>query len=67
MEPTRSYPKIRKNPVRITPPLPENIVIYDYELCKKLITLVFDPEKGIDSYLIQAIEEMTIEAPSNDQ
>lgn len=34
----RSHPNKKRTPVRITPPLPANQVLYDLELCKKLIS-----------------------------
>ena len=43
----RSLQNRKKTPVRITPPLPQNMIEIDLELCKLLITEVFDPEKEI--------------------
>ena len=54
----RSHPNKKKTPVRIAPPLPEKQIEYDYEICKQLITKVFDPEKEIDSYVITEIEKV---------
>lgn len=42
----KSHPNKKRIPVRITPPLPR-VIQSDYDLCKQLITQIFDPEKGI--------------------
>lgn len=66
LDAVKSHPKKNKTPVRISIPLPENQVFYDYELCKKLITDVFDPEKKIDTYIVDEIESLTQDGPSNE-
>ena len=38
----------QRKPIRITPPLADDSVERDLELCKRLITEAFDPEKKID-------------------
>lgn len=32
------------------------MIQHDYELCKRLISEVFDPEKNIETYVISAVE-----------
>ena len=49
-------PNRKKTPVRITPPLPENLIELDLELCKLLISEVFDPEKDIQSIIADDID-----------
>jgi len=41
--------------------LPERQILNDFELCKHLITKVFDPEKKIDTFIIDELEK--IETP----
>ena len=50
-------PNRKKTPVRITPPLPENLIELDLELCKLLISEVFDPEKDIESITVDHIDK----------
>ena len=38
----------QRKPIRVTPPLADDCVERDLELCKRLISEVFDPEKKID-------------------
>jgi len=52
----KSHPNKKRTPVRITPPLPAKMIQHDYELCKRLISEVFDPEKNIETYVISAVE-----------
>ena len=49
--------KQKRVPIRLTPPLPAKMLETDYELCKKLITEVFDPEKQIKSSIIERLEK----------
>lgn len=44
--------------MRITPPLPENLIEMDLELCKLLITEVFDPEKDIDGMIVDELDRL---------
>jgi hypothetical protein len=47
---------IRKN-IMITPELPNDCNERDLELCKRLISEVFDPEKEIPPYIFEKIED----------
>lgn len=47
--------------MRITPPLPYKLLELDYKICQKLITTVFDPEKGIDSCVVDKLEAVELE------
>jgi len=58
LQAVRSLPNRKKTPVRITPPLPQNLIELDLELCKLLITEVFDPEKDIDSIIVDQIDKL---------
>lgn len=59
MQAVRSLPNSKKKTlVRITPPLPENLIEMDLELCKLLITEVFDPEKDIDSIIVDELDRL---------
>jgi hypothetical protein len=40
--------QVQRKPIRITPPLPDDCIENDLDLCKKLIFNVFDPQKKID-------------------
>lgn len=42
--------------MRLTPPLPASMIQTDYDICKKLITEVLDPEKEIESTVISQLE-----------
>jgi hypothetical protein len=53
LQAARSLPNKKKTPVRITPPLPSMMIEYDYDLCKRLIVEVFDPEKEIETYIVK--------------
>ena len=53
----KSHPNKKRVPVRICPPLPEVSVDYDLQLCKKLITEIFDPEKKIDTFVVDMVEK----------
>ena len=55
---SKSLPTKKKTPVRITPPLPHNQLEHDLDLCKKLIKDVLDPEKEIESYIVEALESI---------
>ena len=44
--------------MRITPPLPEILIEIDLELCKLLITEIFDPEKEIESIIVDQIDKL---------
>ena len=44
--------------MRITPPLPEILIEMDLELCKLLITEVLDPEKDIESIIVDQIDKL---------
>lgn len=73
----RSLPNRKRTPVRITPPLPQSLVEVDLELCKYLITDVLDPERDIESFIVQTIEKyakpeavtktLDEDMPANDQ
>ena len=57
--------------MRITPPLPKSLVEIDLELCKQLITDVLDPERGIETFIVDFVEKLAkpagAEEPSNEQ
>jgi hypothetical protein len=55
----RSLPNKKKTPVRITPPLPSMMIEHDYDLCKRLIAEVFDPEKEIETYIVKQVDEQS--------
>ena len=57
----KSHPNKKRIPVRIAPPLPQRALQTDFDLCKELITQVFDPEKGIETKVVAAVEEAEIE------
>lgn len=42
LQAAKSHPNKKKTPVRITPPLPHSMILQDYEICKRLITEVYD-------------------------
>lgn len=46
LQPVKS--QTQRKPIRITPPLPDDITDRDLELCRKLVHEVLDPEKKID-------------------
>lgn len=60
LQAARSVPNKKRTPVRITPPLPEKQVDYDFELCKMLIQQVLDPEKGIETDVVEALEKIEL-------
>ena len=62
----KSHPNKKKTPVRITPPLPQSLISSDIEICKKLITDVFDPEKEIETKFIAVLEEYIEKEKVND-
>lgn len=64
LQAVRSLPNRKRPPVRITPPLPKSMIEVDLELCKFLITDVFDPEKEIETFLVKSLEKYT--APTGD-
>ena len=35
------------------------MIEYDYDLCKRLIAEVFDPEKEIETYIVKQVEEQS--------
>ena len=47
----------QRKPIRITPPLPEDCVERDLELCQQLVQSVVDPEKGVPSSTYDRIQE----------
>ena len=51
----RSHPNKKKTPIRITPPLPAKQIEYDLKICQRLIKNVFDPEKQIESTIVDQI------------
>lgn len=51
----RSHPNKKKTPIRITPPLPGKCISYDLLICQRLIKNVFDPEKGIESTVLDQL------------
>lgn len=53
----KSIPNKKRTPVRITPPLPADLLKIDYSLCVQLIQNVFDAEKGISSFVVEKIEK----------
>lgn len=58
LQAVRSLPNRKKTPLRITPPLPANLLKMDLELCKLLITEVFDPEKDIQTIIAKQIRQL---------
>lgn len=71
LQAVRSFPNRKRTPVRITPPLPKSLVEIDLELCKQLITDVLDPERGIETFIVDFVEKLAkpagAEEPSNEQ
>jgi len=35
------------------------MIEHDYDLCKRLIVEVFDPEKEIETYIVKQVEEQS--------
>lgn len=60
MSAAKSHPNKKRTPVRITPPLPQDLMKLDYNICAKLITEVFDAEKTIESFIVQKLEEVVL-------
>ena len=54
----QSQPSKKRVPVRISPPLPELINAYDLQLARMLIKEVLDPEKGIESWVVEAVDSL---------
>ena len=48
----------QRKPIRITPPLADDCTERDSEICKRIISEVFDPEKKID-FAFHKIDEKT--------
>lgn len=57
MQGVKSYPNKKRVPVRICPPLPESMIQVDFDLCKMLIRDVLDPEKEVDSWIVDEIDD----------
>jgi hypothetical protein len=55
LQASKSHPNKKKTPVRITPPLPQSLISSDFEICKKLITEIFDPEKEIKTNIVSEL------------
>ena len=49
-----------RKPIRITPPLAEDRIEKDLELCKRLISEVSDPEKKIDFAFPKIAEKLSL-------
>lgn len=54
----KSHPNRKRAPIRITPPLPEEQVTFDIVLCQLLIEKVLDPEKGIETFIVNALNQL---------
>ena len=54
LNPVRS--STQRKPIRVTPPLAEDCIERDLELCRKLVEDVFDKEKNID-FTFDKLEE----------
>jgi hypothetical protein len=54
----KSQSNKKRAPVRICPPLPEQQIEADFELCKLLITQVLDAEKEIETWVAAAVEAL---------
>ena len=56
----RSVPNKKRTPVRITPPLPQQQIEFDLEIAKRMISQVLDKEKNIETFVIDAVENLTV-------
>lgn len=57
----------RKVPIRITPPLPQDQIKSDLELCRILIEGVLDPEKKIESFIFGLIDKFISKIDESDE